>query len=92
MRYFLTAVAAICALECVRAHLSLEIGTLMIDLSCARFNITMDPKNDISKIATCTSCQVKENKSNYWTAVLFFRHTNGSYIRVCLLPFHCVFS
>ncbi|RXW18155.1 hypothetical protein EST38_g7702 [Candolleomyces aberdarensis] len=46
----------------------------------------MDLKNDISKIATCTSCQVKENKSNYWTAVLFFKHTNGSYIRVPQLP------
>lgn len=45
----------------------------------------MDSKNDISKIATCTTCQFKENKSNYWTAVLFFKHPNGSYIRVRLL-------
>ncbi|KAJ2927857.1 hypothetical protein H1R20_g9240, partial [Candolleomyces eurysporus] len=50
------------------------------------FNITMDPKNDISKIATCTTCQFKENKSNYWTAVLFFKHTNGSFIRVNQVP------
>jgi len=38
--------------------------------------------NDQSKVATCTSCQFKENKSNYWTAVLFFKHPNGSFIRV----------
>ncbi|KAJ3512312.1 hypothetical protein NMY22_g15371 [Coprinellus aureogranulatus] len=50
------------------------------------FNLTMDPKNDISKIATCTTCQFKENKSNYWTAVLFFKHPNGSYIRVPQVP------
>ncbi|TEB27281.1 hypothetical protein FA13DRAFT_1667136 [Coprinellus micaceus] len=42
--------------------------------------------NDISKIATCTSCQVRENKSNYWTAVLFFKHQNGSFIRVPQAP------
>ncbi|KAJ3509635.1 hypothetical protein NMY22_g16229 [Coprinellus aureogranulatus] len=50
------------------------------------FNITMPTTNDISKIATCTSCQVKENKSNYWTAVLFFKHRNGSFIRVPQAP------
>ncbi|KAJ3513199.1 hypothetical protein NMY22_g15113 [Coprinellus aureogranulatus] len=50
------------------------------------FNLTMDPKNDISKIATCTTCQFKENKSNYWTAVMFFKHPNGSYIRVPQVP------
>lgn len=47
-----------------------------------RFNITMDPSIDISKTATCTSCRFKEDKSNYWTAVLYFKHTNGSFIRV----------
>lgn len=46
------------------------------------FNITMDPSIDISKTATCTSCRFKEDKSNYWTAVLYFKHTNGSFIRV----------
>lgn len=46
----------------------------------------MPTTNDISKTATCTSCQVKENKSNYWTAVLFFRHQNGSFIRVPQAP------
>ncbi|EAU81631.2 hypothetical protein CC1G_02647 [Coprinopsis cinerea okayama7 len=46
----------------------------------------MDPNNDLPKLATCTSCQVVENKSNYWTAVLFFKHTNGSFIRVPQKP------
>ncbi|RXW20562.1 hypothetical protein EST38_g5294 [Candolleomyces aberdarensis] len=41
----------------------------------------MDPKIDIAKTSTCTSCRFKEDKSNYWTAVLYFKHTNGSYIR-----------
>ncbi|KAH6905557.1 hypothetical protein BKA70DRAFT_1372972 [Coprinopsis sp. MPI-PUGE-AT-0042] len=39
----------------------------------------MDPTHDISKIATCTTCQFKENKSNYWTA-------NGSFTRVPQMP------
>ncbi|TFK19846.1 hypothetical protein FA15DRAFT_682808 [Coprinopsis marcescibilis] len=42
----------------------------------------MDPKLDLAKVATCTTCQFKENKSNYWTAVLFFKHQNGSFARV----------
>lgn len=42
----------------------------------------MDPRIDIAKTATCTSCRFKEDKSNYWTAVLYFKHTNGSFIRV----------
>ncbi|KAG2012830.1 WSC domain-containing protein, variant 2 [Coprinopsis cinerea AmutBmut pab1-1] len=48
----------------------------------------MDISNDISKIATCTSCRFVENKSNYWTAVLFFKHPNGSYIRVPQMANH----
>lgn len=46
------------------------------------FNISMDPNTDIAKTSTCTTCRFKEDKSNYWTAVLFFKHSNGSYIRV----------
>lgn len=47
------------------------------------FNISMDPaKGDIAELATCTSCRFKEDKSNYWTAVLYFNHRNGSFIRV----------
>jgi len=42
----------------------------------------MDPTKDISKLATCTTCQFSEDFSNYWTAVLFFRARNGTYHRV----------
>ncbi|KAF1834181.1 hypothetical protein BDW02DRAFT_347899 [Decorospora gaudefroyi] len=46
------------------------------------FNITMDPANDPAEQSTCTSCSFVQDKSNYWTAVMFFHHRNGSYIRV----------
>jgi hypothetical protein len=52
------------------------------------FNISMDPTVDISEIATCTTCQFKEDKSNYWTAALYFRHPNGSYLRVPQMANH----
>ncbi|KAJ3535883.1 hypothetical protein NMY22_g6285 [Coprinellus aureogranulatus] len=53
------------------------------------FNLTMDPASgDISKLATCTTCRFKEDKSNYWTAVLYFKHPNGSYIRVPQMANH----
>jgi len=46
------------------------------------FNVTMDPAQDPAKLSTCTSCSFNEDKSNYWTAVLFFKQKNGSYKRV----------
>ncbi|KAE8447234.1 hypothetical protein EG329_010928 [Mollisiaceae sp. DMI_Dod_QoI] len=47
------------------------------------FNLTMDPAtHDIAKLSTCTSCTFKEDTSNYWTAVMFFKSKNGSYTRV----------
>ncbi|TFK27243.1 hypothetical protein FA15DRAFT_666535 [Coprinopsis marcescibilis] len=46
----------------------------------------MDPNLDIPSVATCTTCRFKENKSNYWTAVLYFRHSNGSFMRVPQMP------
>lgn len=47
------------------------------------FNITMDPDgHDLPGQSTCTSCSFKEDKSNYWTAVMFFKSANGSYHRV----------
>ncbi|KAF5311646.1 hypothetical protein D9611_009563 [Ephemerocybe angulata] len=42
----------------------------------------MDPSIDLAATSTCTTCRVVEDKSNYWTAVLYFKHLNGSYIRV----------
>ncbi|CAG8983424.1 hypothetical protein HYALB_00000592 [Hymenoscyphus albidus] len=46
------------------------------------FNVTMDPKADISTMATCTTCTFSEDISNYWTAVLYFRARNGTFKRV----------
>lgn len=45
------------------------------------FNATME--GDVGARATCTTCEMSEDFSNYWTAVLYFKHpTNGSYHRV----------
>jgi hypothetical protein len=47
------------------------------------FNLTMDPTtHDLPSLSTCTSCTFKEDFSNYWTAVMFFKSKNGSYTRV----------
>jgi hypothetical protein len=46
------------------------------------FNVTMDPANDPAQLSKCTTCSFVQDKSNYWTAVMFFKHKNGSYIRV----------
>ncbi|KAG2010632.1 hypothetical protein CC2G_013437 [Coprinopsis cinerea AmutBmut pab1-1] len=52
------------------------------------FNLSMDPSIDYGETATCTTCRFKEDKSNYWTAVLYFRHPNGSFIRVPQMANH----
>ncbi|CZR60572.1 uncharacterized protein PAC_10468 [Phialocephala subalpina] len=39
----------------------------------------MGPKNNISTIATCTTCQFSEDFSNHWTAVMYFKVANGTY-------------
>jgi len=46
------------------------------------FNVTMDPASHDLTQSTCTSCTFAEDMSNYWTAVMFFHHKNGSYKRV----------
>ncbi|KAF2196779.1 hypothetical protein GQ43DRAFT_240083 [Delitschia confertaspora ATCC 74209] len=47
------------------------------------FNVTMDPQShDLAGQSTCTSCTFKEDFSNYWTAVMFFKAKNGTYHRV----------
>lgn len=43
------------------------------------------PDLNITATATCTTCTFTEDLSNYWTAVLFFWHRNGSYHRVPLM-------
>ncbi|KAI1084590.1 hypothetical protein F5B20DRAFT_567999 [Whalleya microplaca] len=50
------------------------------------FNASMDPADgDIAEKADCTTCTFSEDFSNYWTAVMFFKHTNGSYKRVPIM-------
>jgi hypothetical protein len=46
------------------------------------FNLTMDSNHDLPSLSTCTSCSFKEDLSNYWTAVMFFKSKNGTYKRV----------
>ncbi|EAU87499.2 hypothetical protein CC1G_11718 [Coprinopsis cinerea okayama7 len=70
--------------------LLLEKYRLTFTRSLEDFNLTMDPDLDLASIATCTTCRFKENKSNYWTAVLYFHHPNGSFIRVPQMPNHLV--
>ena len=50
----------------------------------------MDPDVDIGETATCTTCRFKEDKSNYWTAAMYFRHPNGTFFRVPQIPNHFV--
>lgn len=45
----------------------------------------MDPSLNISSVATCTTCTFAEDFSNYWTAVIYFRHRNGSYHKVPMM-------
>ncbi|PPQ63415.1 hypothetical protein CVT24_004925 [Panaeolus cyanescens] len=42
----------------------------------------MNINNDLPSMSTCTSCSFSEDFSNYWTAVLYFKHHNGTYKRV----------
>ena len=46
------------------------------------FNLTMNPSEDPAAKSTCTSCSFKEDFSNYWTAVMFYKSKNGTYKRV----------
>jgi len=47
------------------------------------FNITMDPDtHDPGKMSTCTTCKFKEDKSNYWTAIIMYKSKDGKYMRV----------
>ncbi|KAJ3535585.1 hypothetical protein NMY22_g6420 [Coprinellus aureogranulatus] len=50
------------------------------------FNLSMDPSLDLPSLSTCTTCTFTEDFSNYWTAVLFFRHANGTFERVPQIP------
>ena len=49
------------------------------------FNASMS--GDVGERATCTTCQMAEDFSNYWVAHLFFKDPkNGSYHRVDPMP------
>jgi hypothetical protein len=45
-----------------------------------QFNASMT--GDVGSRGSCTTCQMSQDFSNYWTAVMYFKHTNGSYKRV----------
>ncbi|SPO06213.1 uncharacterized protein DNG_08902 [Cephalotrichum gorgonifer] len=47
------------------------------------FNATME--GDVGERGTCTTCTFSEDFSNYWTAVMFFKHPNGTYHRVPIM-------
>ncbi|KAK0748917.1 hypothetical protein B0T18DRAFT_322892, partial [Schizothecium vesticola] len=55
------------------------------------FNISM-PSTDIAEIATCTTCSYEEDRSNYWTANMYFRARNGSFKRVPQAPNRLLFD
>lgn len=44
------------------------------------------PSEDISEIATCTTCGPADDFFNYWTANVYFRARNGTYKRVPQIP------
>jgi hypothetical protein len=49
------------------------------------FNASMS--GDVGARATCTTCQMANDFSNYWTAQLYFKHpTNGTYQKVPVVP------
>lgn len=50
------------------------------------FNASMATGVDISEIATCTTCGPADDRSNYWTANLYFKARNGTYKRVPQVP------
>ncbi|KAF2672155.1 hypothetical protein BT63DRAFT_476951 [Microthyrium microscopicum] len=48
------------------------------------FNATMT--GDVGERGTCTTCTFSEDFSNYWTAVMFFKHpTNGTFKKVPIM-------
>lgn len=45
------------------------------------FQPDMSLEHDL-EASSCTSCSFQQDKSNYWTAAMYFQHQNGSYHRV----------
>ncbi|KAI9151364.1 hypothetical protein HJFPF1_08566 [Paramyrothecium foliicola] len=46
------------------------------------FRPNMPVNHDLVGGSSCTSCSYTQDKSNYWTAAMYFHHRNGSYHRV----------
>lgn len=44
------------------------------------FNATMS--SDVAPDASCSTCTFDQNRSNYWTQVLYFRARNGTFKKV----------
>src|ERR1700753_1621875 len=40
---------------------------------------------DVGNQGSCTTCTFSEDFSNYWTAVMFFKHPNGTFKRVPIM-------
>lgn len=49
------------------------------------FNASM-PSEDIAELATCTTCGPSDDRSNYWTANIYFQARNGTYKRIPQVP------
>jgi hypothetical protein len=50
------------------------------------FNASMELRDgDVGEKGSCTTCTFSEDFSNYWTAVMFFKASNGSYKRVPIM-------
>lgn len=45
------------------------------------FQVDMPEDYDLPGQSSCTSCSYAQDKSNYWTAAMYFQHNNGSYHR-----------
>jgi hypothetical protein len=45
------------------------------------FQPNMSTSHDLPGQSSCTSCSYTQDKSNYWTAAMYFHHRNGSYHR-----------
>lgn len=67
----------------VSLHLDITTYYSPSNKSQDSFNVSMPVgEHDLVERSSCTSCQFKEDFSNYWTAVLFYHAKNGTYKRV----------
>ncbi|KAF2447246.1 hypothetical protein P171DRAFT_483295 [Karstenula rhodostoma CBS 690.94] len=55
------------------------------------FNATI-ASADVSGLATCTTCGPADDRSNYWTANVYFKAKNGTFKRVPQVPNRFLFN